>query len=133
MSLENVVTPSSTATNPEKSLKEGHPTSDEPLHTREAKRFKPPPRSPSSVRRIRIQNRRRQYLERHPSYFEGESHGYVDEEAAERKEMVGMVGKEAVGPFNFFAIMFNFLPLSSLSRVSVYKYHVKSDEFRSCT
>ena len=47
--------------------------------------------------------------------------------------MVGMVGKEAVGPLNFFAIMFNFLPLSSLSRVSVYKYHVKSEEFRSCT
>ena len=66
-------------------------------------RYIPPPRSPSSVRRIRMQNRRRRYLERHPSYFEGESDGRVKEEAArsvgETREMLGTVGMEAVGQF----------------------------------
>ena len=77
-------------------------TTKELSHAQDIERFIPPPRSPSSTRRIRIQNRRRRYLERHPSYFEGESGGYVNEDAAGRREMVGMVGKEAVGSLVHF-------------------------------
>ncbi|KAK4161428.1 coiled-coil domain-containing protein-domain-containing protein [Cladorrhinum sp. PSN259] len=39
-----------------------------------------PPRSPATVERIRVQNRRREYLERHPEYFFG---GDMDHELAD--------------------------------------------------
>ena len=97
MTFEDPAIFSPVATTRTKPQTEAQSISEGFSQAQDIERFIPPPRSPSSVQRIRVQNRRRRYLERHPSYFEGESFGYVNEEAAERKEMVGMMGKEAVG------------------------------------
>lgn len=43
------------------------------------------PKSPSRAAQVRVQNRRREYLQRHPSYFDSLDHELAGEQAKAKK------------------------------------------------